>query len=180
MTKDFFKIELDGRQFKSAYLVYIVRLTSDTHGQYFYVGQTGDRHYLTARPAFRRLAGHLSDQGNSTENQIYRQIAVKILGIESAKEKRPFDNGTKDAVTTFLTNCKIEMYVYPLASFLSNSELASHKLNRQLTERIENELINYFIGQFGLEKILNKKFTVTNSKTFDKLTSDIINHLNTK
>ncbi len=178
MTKDFFKIEIDGRQFKSAYLVYIVRLTSVTHGQYFYVGQTGDRHYLTARPAFRRLAGHLSDQGNSTENQIYRQIAVKILGIDSAKEKRPFDNNTKDAVTTFLTNCKIEMYVHPLANFSSNSNLDNHKLNRQLTERIENELINYFIGQFGVEKILNKKFTVTKSTAFDSLTSDIINHLN--
>lgn len=39
MTKDYFKIEIDGRQFKSAYLVYIVKLISETHGVYFYVGQ---------------------------------------------------------------------------------------------------------------------------------------------
>lgn len=178
MTKNFFKIEIDGRQFKSAYLVYIVRLASATHGQYFYVGQTGDRHYSSARSAFRRLAGHLSDQGKSTENQIYRQIAVKILGIESAKEKQPFDNNTKAAVTTFLTNCKIEMFIHPLADFSSNSNPENHNFNRHLTEKIENELINYFIRHFGVEKILNKKFTATKSEKFDNLTYDIIDHYN--
>jgi hypothetical protein len=179
MTNDFYKIEIEGRQFKSAYLVYLIKLSSDIHGQYFYVGQTGDRNYLSARPAFRRLAGHLSDHGNSTENQIYRQIAIKILGIESAKEKRPFDNVIKDAVTTFLINCKIEMFVHPIADFLSSPDLDSHKINRQWTEKIENELINYLIGKFGAEKILNKKFTRIDSSTFDKLTIDIIDHFDT-
>jgi hypothetical protein len=178
MTKDFFKIEIDGRQFKTAYLVYIVKLTSQTHGDFYYVGQTGDRHYMTARPAFRRLAGHLSDQGHSTENQIYRQIAVKILRIDTASAKRPFNQQTKDAVSDFLSNCKIEMFVHPLVNFLSTSDLDSHKSNRQLTEKVENELINYFIKQVGMERLLNKKLPKTKTLEFDPITTDIINHIN--
>ena len=177
MRNDFFKIEIDGKQFNSAYIVYVVKLTSNSHGEYFYVGQTGDRHYKTARPAFRRLAGHLSDQGYSTENQIYRQIAVKILEIDKAKEKRTFDNDIKDAVTKFLTNSKIEMYVHPLATFSSNSDEKKHIENRIMVEKIENELINYFIKHYGINKILNKKFKVAKYEEFDNITNEIINHI---
>ena len=178
MTKDFFKIEIDGRQFKTAYLVYIVKLTSQSRGPFYYVGQTGDRNYMTARPAFRRLAGHFSDQGYSTENQIYRQIAVKILGIDAASAKQTFDQQTKDTVSDFLSSCKIEMFVHPLANFLSNADLDSHKSNRQLTEKIENELINYFIQQFGKERLLNKKLPKSEALQFDHITTDIINYIN--
>ena len=132
MINDFFKIEIDGRQFKAAYLVYIVKITSQNLGNFYYVGQTGDRNYVTARPAFRRLAGHLSDQGSSTENQIYRQIAFKILRIDAASAKNTFDKKTKDAVSDFLSSCKIEMLVYPLANYSSNTDSDSHKLNREL------------------------------------------------
>jgi len=178
MMKDFFKIEIDGRQFKTAYLVYIVKLTSKTRGDFYYVGQTGDRHYITARPAFRRLAGHLSDQGHSTENQIYRQIAVKILGIDKASSKQTFDQQTKDRVSEFLSECKIEMFVHPLANFLSSTDRDSHKSNRQLTEKIENELINYFISSVGKDRLLNKKIPKSEKLEFDPIATDIINHIN--
>lgn len=178
MTNDFFKIEIDGRQFKTAYLVYIVKLTSQTLGDFYYVGQTGDRHHLTARPAFRRLAGHLSDQGHSTENQVYRQIAVKILGIENASAKQTFTQQTKDIVSEFLSECKIEMFVHPLAKFVSSANSDSHKSDRQLTEKIENELINYFIRQVGKERLLNKKLPKNETLQFDPITKDIINHIN--
>ena len=178
MIKEFFKIEIDGQQFKSACLVYIVKVKSEIHGEYFYVGQTGDRYHLSARPAFRRLAGHLSDQGKSTENQIYRQIAVKILQLNGAQLKVKFDIKTKDEVTEFLSKSKVEMYVYPLANFLSNVDPAYHKENRRLTERIENDLINYFNEHFGSEKILNQKFKEKKPELFDSLTLEIIDHLN--
>lgn len=83
-------------------------------------------------------------------------------------------------MTEFLTHCKIEMLVHPIANFSSSSDLDTHKENRKLTEKIENELINYLIEQFGFERILNKKFTKIKVAIFDKLTSEIINHLETQ
>lgn len=177
MKEDFFKIELKGNVFKKAYLVYIVEITSNNYGKYFYIGQTGDRNYPTARPAFRRLAGHFSDQGYSTENQIYRQIAVKILGFESAKEKKTFTEEVKEAVSEFIINSKIEMHVFPIAKFSSNITPDKHKEKRRFTEKIENELINHLIKTFGTEKILNKKHTPVQYDTFDSITNNIINHL---
>jgi hypothetical protein len=174
---DFYKIEINGQQFESAYLVYIVKLTSANYGQYFYIGQTGDRHYLSARPAFRRLAGHMSDKGSSTENQIYRQIVSKILGIERATEKGKFDNRTKEEVSAFLTKCKMEMYAYPITDFTFDISFENHKLNRQLTEKIENELISYFTINIGEERILNKKMPKNQTNCFDPLTLNIIKHI---
>lgn len=178
MKNNFFKIEIDGRQFKTAYLVYIVKLKSKTHGDYYYIGQTGDRNYESARPAFRRLAGHFSDQGHSTENQIYRQIAVKILGIQEASDKQKFEPKIKESVTNFLTQSKIEMFVHPLVDFLSNTDPDSHKTNRMLTEKIENELLNYFKKQFGEERLLNKKLPKDKTLVFDSITTDILKHFN--
>lgn len=178
MNNGFFKIEIDGRQFEQAYLVYVVKLRSQIHGDFFYVGQTGDRNYLTARPAFRRLAGHLSDQGNSTENQIYRQIAFKILNIESASKKQAFNQQTKDKVSNFLSNCKIEMFVHPLSKFLSDTNFSNHKLNREFTEIIENELINYFVQSVGENRLLNKKIPKKKTIEFNKKTIEILDYIN--
>jgi hypothetical protein len=180
MTNDFFKIEIDERQFKTAYLVYVVKLTPKDQVDFYYIGQTGDRNYVTARPAFRRLAGHFSDQGYSTENQIYRQVAVKILGIDSAAARKTFDQQTKDSVSNFLSNCKIEMFVHPLANFLSTTALDNHKANRQFTEKIENELISHFIQQFGNDRLLNKKLPKKETLQFDPITIDIINYIESK
>ena len=137
-----FKITIEGQQFKKAYLVYVIRITKIEGNNYFYIGQTGDRNYLTARPAFRRLAGHFSDIGSSTENQVYRQIAVKILEIKEAKDKKAFTEKIKKRVGDFLEKCTIEMFVYSIAEFEDNGDKDLHIRNRELTEVIENELIN--------------------------------------
>lgn len=178
MNNGFFKIEIDGQQFEQAYLVYVVKLSSQNYGDFFYIGQTGDRNYLTARPAFRRLAGHFSDQGHSTENQIYRQIAFKILNIESASKKQTFDKQTKDKVSSFLSNCKIEMFVHPLSKFLLDTNVTNHKSNREFSEIIENELINYFVQLVGESRLLNKKIPKTNTVEFNRKTIEIINYIN--
>ena len=79
------RIELPGAQFRRAYLLYVIEIR---HGkeQYFYVGQTGDNNYITARPAFRRLSGHMEDTGQSTQNQVYRYIAADIIGHKAMAE----------------------------------------------------------------------------------------------
>jgi len=49
-------IELSGAQFRRAYLLYVIEICHEQE-RYFYVGQTGDNRYITARPAFRRFQG---------------------------------------------------------------------------------------------------------------------------
>ena len=67
------------------------------------------------------------------------------------------------------------MLVYPIEQFLSNSDVAKHKENRELTEKIENEIINFFIRDYGKEAILNKKYTLTTE--ISEKTKEILNHL---
>lgn len=82
-----FTIELKGEQFRRGYLLYIIEIRHNID-TFYYIGQTGDNHYVTARPAFRRLSGHFEDSGNSTQNQLYKYIASIILGYDEANKKR--------------------------------------------------------------------------------------------
>ncbi len=79
------KIRIEGDALASAYAVYIIEL-SHNGKQYFYIGQTGDSHYITARPCFRRLVGHLENKNRSTQNQIYKFVAYEMLGFEKVEK----------------------------------------------------------------------------------------------
>lgn len=110
------RIELPGAQFRRAYLLYVIEIR---HGkeQYFYVGQTGDNNYVTARPAFRRLSGHLEDIGQSTQNQVYRYIATDILGHKAATSKTSFPEGVKQDVEDLLVDSTVLMHIYKVKPF---------------------------------------------------------------
>jgi hypothetical protein len=118
-------IELQGAHFKRAYYLYVLKVC---HAQkvYFYIGQTGDNHYITARPPFRRLSGHLEDSGQSTQNQVYKYIASEILGYEEAKSKVQFSGELKQAVENFLVDSTIQMYIYTVCPFNSNVSSTVH------------------------------------------------------
>lgn len=172
-----FKITIEGQQFRKAYFVYVIRITTQDNINFFYIGQTGDRNYLTARPAFRRLAGHFSDIGSSTENQVYRQIAVKVLKIEDVVKKEKFNESTKKRVGDFLETCKIEMFVYQIADFEDNSDKDLHTKNRKQTELIENELINCVQKKVSADKVFNKKFSVITTTELQPETIKILEEL---
>lgn len=119
-------IELPGAQFRRAYLLYVVEVCRKQQ-KFFYIGQTGDNHYVTARPPFRRLSGHLDDSGQSTQNQVYRYIAVKILGYEEAAGKKaPFSEELKQAVEDFLVDSTIRMHIYQVCPFTAHVSRANH------------------------------------------------------
>lgn len=109
-------IELPGAQFRRAYLLYVIEVCRDQE-RYFYIGQTGDNNYITARPAFRRLSGHLDDTGQSTQNQVYRYVAEKILGYEEAESKAAFTEKVKQAVEDFLVGSTVRMHIYQVHPF---------------------------------------------------------------
>jgi len=104
-------IELPGAHFRRAYLLYVIEIRH-RKDQYFYVG-----HYVTARPAFRRLSGHLDDTGQSTQNQVYRYIATTILGHKEAISKTSFPEAVKQDVEDFLVDCTVLMHIYKVKPF---------------------------------------------------------------
>lgn len=153
---EYFKIQIDGNQFEQAYLIYIIEVRHPDHESHYYVGQTGDRNHRTARPAFRRLGGHLSDQGHSTENQLYRAIVSKILELEKPPSGK-FETELKSKVSHFLRESTIEMHAFPLRKFQDDCTLELHKENREFIEAVENVIIHRLITQFGESKVLNKR-----------------------
>ena len=119
------RIELPGAQFRRAYLLYVIE-TRHSKEQYFYVGQTGDNNYITARPAFRRLSGHMEDTGQSTQNQVYRYIAADIIGHKAANSKSSFPEGVKQDVEDFLVNSTVLMHIYKVKPFKPNVSRHNH------------------------------------------------------
>lgn len=153
---EYFKIQIAGNQFVQAYLIYIIEVRHPDHETHYYVGQTGDRYHRTARPAFRRLGGHLSDQGHSTENQLYRAIVSRILRLEQPKQGR-FDADIKSKVSNFLKASTIEMHAFPLREFQDDCTLELHKENREFIEAVENEIIHRLISGYEESNVLNKR-----------------------
>ena len=151
-----FEIKIDGKQFEKYYLIYVIIINHNEKGKYYYVGQTGDRCYKTARPAFRRLAGHFSDIGQSTENQVYRQIIEKILKKNIEKNMK-FEDKIKNSVTKFLIDCEIKMKVFPIIKYESSISEKKHKENTMYVENIEKIVIKSLCSTINTERLLNKK-----------------------
>lgn len=153
---EYFKIQIAGNQFAQAYLIYIIEVRHLDHEAHYYVGQTGDRNHRTARTAFRRLGAHFSDQGHSTENQLYRAIVSKILGLDKPLPGK-FNADIKSQVSNFLKASTIEMHAFPLREFQDDCTPELHKENREFIEGVENEIIHQLITKFGDSNVLNKR-----------------------
>lgn len=148
-------LTLEGQHFRRQYLLYIIEIIhgSDSH---YYIGQTGALNYITARPAFRRLAGHLEDIGRSTQNQIYWYLAVRVSGIQETNGKMSsFDEKTKQAVEDFLVNSTIRMHVYSLQEFVPGIEPEKHLEIVRKGTLFEQMVIGLFRNQE--KRIVNKK-----------------------
>ena len=144
-------------------MIYIIEVCHPNYETHYYVGQTGDRNHRTARPAFRRLGGHLSDQGHSTENQLYRAIISRILGLDKPKAGK-FDANIKSQVSNFLKASTIEMHAFPLREFQDDCTPELHKENREFIEAVENDIIHRLVTEFGESKVLNKRIYKPNKE----------------
>jgi len=148
-------LTLEGQHLRRQYLLYIVEIVHE-NDSYYYVGQTGDNRYTTARPAFRRLAGHMEDLGTSTQNQIYRFLAVDILKFSEAKRKKRFSDKIKQSVEDFLVNSTVKMYIYHLQPFQPGIEHDQHLAVVRKVTIFERMMISLLL--FNSKKIANKKF----------------------
>lgn len=136
-------ITLEGQVFRRQYLLYIIELINSGR-RYFYVGQTGDRRYTTARPPFRRLMGHLEDIGKSTQNQLYRYIAADVLHIPQARQQKTFSDDVKQRVEDFLVTSTVHMHVYTLEPFIPGATHAEHTEVLRRVEEFERHVIRRF------------------------------------
>ena len=138
-----FSIELTGEQFRRAYLLYVIEFCHNKD-RYYYIGQTGDKNYITARPAFRRLSGHLEDRGESTQNQVYRYIATKVLGYGEAENREAFHEKIKQAVEDFLVGSTIRMHIYKVHLFDPTISRSDHLINVRKISLLERHVIRVF------------------------------------
>lgn len=155
-------LELQGKHFRRQYLLYIIELS---HGsdKYFYVGQTGDSRYITARPAFRRLAAHFEDS-QSTQNQVYYYISYDILGFEQTQGKKSaFTPEAKQEVENYLVDSTIKMHVYSLEPFLPLATPQEHSEKRRKVTLLEKHVIDAFVK--SRKGLMNKKLTMPSSPT---------------
>ena len=148
------RIELPGAHFRRAYLLYVIEIC---HGkeQYFYVGQTGDNNYVTARPAFRRLSGHLDDSGRSTQNQVYKYIAANILGHREATSKASFPEAVKQDVEDFLVDSTVLMHIYKAKAFKPDVSRHNHLREVRAVTLMEKYVMVSFLEAGRL--LMNKK-----------------------
>ncbi len=140
---DKYTITLDGHLFRRAYLLYIIELIF-TGKRHYYVGQTGDRRYITARPAFRRLMGHFEDVGRSTQNQLYRYVAADLLQCSDARERVSFSEDVKQQVEDVLAGSTVHMHVYSLEPFRVGILREQHLEVLHRVEDFERHVIKRF------------------------------------
>jgi len=147
-------LTIEGKHFRRQYLLYIIEITQG-NDKHYYIGQTGDNHATTARPAFRRLAGHLEDRGRSKENQVYRYLAENVLKFsEAANKSENFDEKIKQAVEDYLVHSTIDMHVYSLQEFPPGIEREVHLKNVRKVRLFEKIVIDLF--RKHQKKIANK------------------------
>ena len=139
---DNFTIKLEGKHFSNSYLVYILRLGINGI-DYHYIGQTGDNNHITARPAFRRLAGHFEDSNTSTQNKIYRFMAREF--IEPVGENKVITREVRSEIEKLLMTTEVEIFVYPLMEF--DYRLVVPQIHKEKVKRVkefEKHVIHWF------------------------------------
>ena len=135
------KITIEGKQLKSVYAVYVIELTH-LNETYYYVGQTGDAHYIAARPPFNRIGGHLENTKRSTQNQLYTFIINK-LAIHSPSDASDYTRADKARVESFLSESQITtMHICPLVEFTHMLAEDEHRNRRHLVLEFEKQVIH--------------------------------------
>ena len=132
-------LEISGEFFQSGYAVYIVEITRGNN-KYFYVGQTGDAHYIMARSPFYRMSGHF-EYRKSTQNQIFEGLCG-LLRIEEVLDEK---TAKRKALEEFLANATVKYHVFRLHNFEYGSEdKVDHRSKRHNTLVVETALLQLF------------------------------------
>ena|ERR1700758_693933 len=135
---------LDKDLFKAGYSVYLIVLTNNNE-HYYYIGQTGDRHHLSARPIYYRISGHLGYADSSSENQF-------VKGLQNKKPNLT----NKHLLFEFINKSEINIHYVMLNEFVEGIERPAHREKVVEVEELEQFLINKFKSRPNYF-LLNKK-----------------------
>lgn len=157
------KLELNynSEWFASGYYVYVIKIEVGKD-IFYYVGQTGDRHFIAARSPFYRLWGHFNPYNlkKGTDSQLMSNLFKrKIFCRKDGESNRlTIDRALakKDAI--------ISAQFYPIEDFVNdNTQISkdSHKQKRVFVEEIEKGVIE----GLGYQVVFND----VNKKGFQKI-----------
>jgi len=149
-----FEITIGPDWITSGYYLYVVRIDYKQK-QYFYIGQTGDNHYHTARAPLYRIGGHFA-KGTSTENQIVKYFKSKILENDN---ETPFELEQK------LKKSSLKYKFWKICDYdPTDDKVTEHKAKRMLVQAIEHYIIHKLQDRKELV-VFNKKVNGKYSKS---------------
>lgn len=140
VLEDKLQINFNASWFKSRYYVYVITVVHG-HKIYYYVGQTGDRKYTTARSPFYRLWGHFNpyNSKSGTDSQLIKALFKKgiLEDVKGVSKRQIIDKALFEKKISITTS------FYPIEEFINN-ETIEHKRKRKAAEAVETALINMF------------------------------------
>ncbi len=137
-----FEISFSSNWYNAGYYVYVLKSVHLTKGTFYYVGQTGDRHYRAARSPFYRLLAHFNPYSiKATDAQLRNGLIAKGL-IETPTKEKNIRICMEEAIAS--EKVKINAKFYKILDFNG----FGHKENRNHVEAVETALINLFDASF--------------------------------
>lgn len=133
------EISFNSEWFKSGYYVYVITIVHKTKGNYYYIGQTGDRKHTAARSPFYRLMGHFNPYNikKGTDMQLVAGL-IKYGLIEKPCELKNARICIEEAIESESIKIKADYYT------ISDFDSTNHKVKRIFAEEVELALINNF------------------------------------
>jgi hypothetical protein len=178
MSKNIKQLEINfnSEWFQSGYYVYVISITHNTKGIFYYIGQTGDRNNKSARSPFYRLMGHFNTYGvenPGTDAQLVKGLLNNNL-IETPSESKK----ARICIEEAIHNKSIVINAYYLK--ITDFDNIDHHSKRQNVEEIELALINKFcdnklrifndMSKIGTQKQVNNDESNKLAKAFfDKI-----------
>jgi hypothetical protein len=169
ITKKHTKITIEGSDLESTYGVYIILIKNvNKKPTHYYIGQTGDAKYISARSAFYRIAAHLG-YSTSTQNQIFKAIVEdQDFGNNDNREVRK-------KVEAWLKDKTLEIHFYKTADFEFLKEgkgefPENHKVHtnkRRVTLALETALLHELEKKKANLTRMNKDSGLVTYKKFE-------------
>jgi hypothetical protein len=104
------------------------------------------------------LIGHLDNLSSSTQNQIYKHIAAKLLDSRDISSK--YTTTEKAIVEEYLSESTLTMHVYLLEEFEYKATDNEHTEKRRIAQLFEKQVIQSFVNNRKKQNLMNKKISI--------------------
>jgi hypothetical protein len=101
------------------------------------------------------LIGHLDNLSSSTQNQICKHIAAKLLDSMDISSK--YTTTEKAIVEEYLSESTFTMHVYLLEEFEYKATDNEHTEKRRAAQLFEKQVIQLFVNNKKKQNLMNEK-----------------------